>query len=51
MSTLFLAVVECVEEAVLNALCAAETMTGRDGHTSHALPAAEAASLIRRLSA
>jgi D-aminopeptidase len=47
MSGLFLAVVECVEEAVLNALCAAETMTGRDGHTSHALPASAVADLIR----
>jgi len=47
MSALFLAVVESVEEAVLNALCAAETMTGRDGHTRQALPCAEAAELIR----
>ena len=47
MSALILAVVECVEEAVLNALCAAETMTGRDGHTSHALPAARVAEMIR----
>jgi D-aminopeptidase len=31
-------VVEATEEAVLNALIAAKTMTGRDGHTSHALP-------------
>jgi D-aminopeptidase len=31
-------VVEASEEAVLNALIAAKTMTGRDGHTSHALP-------------
>ncbi len=35
---LLLGVVEAVEEAVLNALVAAETMTGRDGHTVHALP-------------
>jgi D-aminopeptidase len=47
MNALFLAVVECVEEAVLNALCAAETMTGRDGHTSYALPAAAVADLVR----
>ena len=33
-------------EAVLNALCAAETLTGRDGHTSHALPLAEAAGFV-----
>jgi D-aminopeptidase len=35
---LFMAVVEATEEAVVNALVAAETMTGRDGHTAHALP-------------
>lgn len=35
---LFLAAVESVEEAILNALVAAETMTGRDGNTLHALP-------------
>lgn len=32
------AVVQCVEEAVLNALVAAEDMEGRDGHKSWALP-------------
>lgn len=34
----FEAVVHTVEEAVLNALLAAETMVGRDGHVSPALP-------------
>jgi D-aminopeptidase len=34
----FQGVAEAVEEAILNALTAAETMTGRDGHTAHALP-------------
>jgi D-aminopeptidase len=34
---LFDAVVEATEEAILNALLAAETMTGRDGNTAHAL--------------
>ena len=38
MYWLFPAVVECVEEAVLNSLFRAETMTGRDGHTIEALP-------------
>lgn len=32
------AAVQTVEEAVLNALLAARTMTGRDGHRSPALP-------------
>ncbi len=35
---LFAATVEATEEAVANALTAAETMTGRDGVTIHALP-------------
>ena len=34
----FLAAIEAVEEAILNALVAAETMTGRDGNTLYALP-------------
>ena len=34
----FAAVVEATEEAVLNALVAARDLTGRDGHTSYALP-------------
>ena len=38
MYGLFPAVVESVEEAVLNSLFRAETMTGRDGHTIQALP-------------
>ena len=35
---LFTATAEAVEEAILNALCAAETMTGYLGRTAHALP-------------
>jgi D-aminopeptidase len=31
------AVIDSTEEAILNAMLAAETMTGRDGHTAHAL--------------
>lgn len=31
------AVIDSTEEAILNAMLAAETMTGRDGHTVHAL--------------
>ena len=33
----YAAVIEATEEAIVNALLAAETMTGRDGHTVHAL--------------
>ncbi|HVU17938.1 MAG TPA: P1 family peptidase [Candidatus Didemnitutus sp.] len=35
---LFLATVQATEEAVINALVAADTMTGRDGHTALGLP-------------
>jgi D-aminopeptidase len=37
MNALFEAAVDATEEAILNALLAAETMTGRAGHTAHAL--------------
>jgi D-aminopeptidase len=38
IGALFDAVIESTEEAILNAMIAAETMTGRDGVTAHALP-------------
>jgi D-aminopeptidase len=38
ISALFSATVEATEEAIVNALVAAETMTGRDGRTIEALP-------------
>ena len=38
MSRLFLAAAEATEEAILNAMCMAETMTGLQGRTVHALP-------------
>ena len=38
INPLFQATVEATEEAILNALTAAVTMTGRDGNTVHALP-------------
>lgn len=38
ISPLFDGVIEATEEAIVNALLAAETMTGRDGITAHALP-------------
>ncbi|MGH2534757.1 MAG: P1 family peptidase [Thermomicrobiales bacterium] len=38
MTPLFEAVAEATEEAILNALCMATTMTGINGHTAHALP-------------
>jgi D-aminopeptidase len=38
LTPLFTAVVDATEEAILNALLSAETMTGRDGITAHRLP-------------
>jgi D-aminopeptidase len=38
ITAFFDAVVEATEEAILNALCAAATMTGRNGTTVHELP-------------
>ncbi len=44
---LFVATIEATAEAVLNAMVAAETMIGRDGHTAYALPMDEVRSLLR----
>jgi D-aminopeptidase len=38
LNPIFLATVQATEEAVVNAMIAAETMTGVDGHTVRALP-------------
>jgi D-aminopeptidase len=46
MSWLFPAVVESVEEAVLNSLFRAETMVGRDGHMAYALPVEQVVGLV-----
>lgn len=48
INALFQATVEATEEAVLNALFRAETMTGRDGHVRHALPLDRVADILRR---
>jgi len=45
---LFEAAVEATEEAIVNALFAAETMAGRDGHVREALPLEEVISILRR---
>ena len=42
----FAAVVEATEEAVLNSLLQAVTVTGRDGHTSFGLPAGPLRALL-----
>jgi len=48
MHWLFPAVAESVEEAILNSLCQAVTVTGRDGHVRHALPVDEVSRLVTR---
>lgn len=45
---LFQAAAEATEEAIINALFAAETMTGRDGHVREALPIQEVLEILRR---
>jgi D-aminopeptidase len=48
LSPLFQAAVEAVEGAVVNALLAAETMTGRDGITAHAIDHARLLEVMAR---
>ncbi len=48
LNAIFEAVVQAVDEAVINAMIANETMTGRDGHTAPALPHEELQALLRR---
>jgi len=49
MTPLFYAAVEATEAAIVNALLAAETMTGRDGVTAHALTAERLVDAMARL--
>ena len=48
MSSLFMACIEATEEAIINSLFAAETMTGRDGHEIKALPVEEVMELMKK---
>jgi D-aminopeptidase len=47
LNPFFAAVVEATEEAVLNSLLGAPTVTGRSGHTSYGLPADRVVELLR----
>ncbi len=47
LNPFFAAVVEATEEAVLNSMLAAPTVTGRDGNTSPGLPADQVRRLLR----
>ena len=48
MSPLFLATIESTEEAILNSLFAAETITGHDGHTIESLPIDDVIILMKK---
>jgi D-aminopeptidase len=48
LSPLFLATVEAVEEAILDSLVTATTVTGRDGHTAAAIPLDDLRRVLRR---
>jgi len=48
MSSLFMACIEATEEAIINSLFAAETMTGRDGHVIEALPVDKVMELMKK---
>jgi D-aminopeptidase len=47
MTPLFEAAAEATEEAIVNALCMATTMTGADGRVAHALPLDRLAAVMR----
>ena len=48
LSPLYQATVEATEEAVINALFKAETMTGYKGHVRHALPLDQVKTIFRK---
>lgn len=48
LSPLFLAAVEAVEEAILDSLVTATTVTGRDGHAGEAIPLDDLRRVLRR---
>jgi D-aminopeptidase len=48
MNPLFLATVQAVEEAVVNAMVGAETMVGVDGHTVYAIPHEELRQVLKK---
>lgn len=48
MTPLFAAAIEATEEAIINSLFAAETMTGRNGNTAKALPVEEVLGIMKK---
>ncbi len=48
LNPIFAAAADAVEEAILNALCAAETMVGFQGRSAHALPFDDVRAIVKR---
>jgi len=48
LDPIFLATVEATEEAIINALVAAQTMTGINNHTAIALPHERVQEILRK---
>ena len=48
ISPLFLATIEATEEAILNSLFAAETMTGKDGHEILSMPIDQVMKIMKK---
>jgi D-aminopeptidase len=48
INPLFYATVQATEEAIVNSMLAAETMTGADGYTLYALPAQRVAAIMKK---
>jgi D-aminopeptidase len=48
MSPLFLATIEATEEAILNSLFQATSVTGKDGHRAETLPLKQVLSILKR---
>lgn len=48
MSPLFQAVIEATEEAIINSLLKATTVTGKDKHTVEALPIEQVTDILRK---
>jgi len=48
MSPLFMAAIEATEEAIINSLFAAETITGRNGNKAESLPLEKVVSILKK---
>ena len=48
LSVLYEAAIEAMDEAIMNALFAGQTMVGRDGNTAPGLPVDEIREILRR---